>query len=246
MAQLNLCQACNLLLHAQSERYVHPSTAQPYYSRWYTEKYYTHHPDAESFHKALQLPCAICTRLWIAFTRPAAEGVDLASTQYYVKIVGPLHNRQTFNFECGNLSTDLLFDLCSADLPATSHSSQVDSTGSESALEYLLSQYHRCQTQHVACQAGQSQSGFFPTRLLDVGTAGHGLIHLRGHGELMRDAPYFTLSHCWGGSQPFRLISDTASQLKRGIDAKLLPKTFQDAIRVARKFQIRYIWIDSL
>lgn len=33
---------------------------------------------------------------------------------------------------------------------------------------------------------------------------------------------------------------------KEGIPWSLLSRTFQDAITVTRKFQVQYIWIDSL
>jgi hypothetical protein len=59
---------------------------------------------------------------------------------------------------------------------------------------------------------------------------------------------YACLSHCWGGEKPLvtTLEPDTLSQYKQCIKWDMLPKTFQDAIIVSRKFGIRYLWIDSL
>ncbi|KAH7309279.1 heterokaryon incompatibility protein-domain-containing protein [Rhexocercosporidium sp. MPI-PUGE-AT-0058] len=62
---------------------------------------------------------------------------------------------------------------------------------------------------------------------------------------------YVTLSHCWGGASFSKLTEDKMADFKRGVKLKELPKTFQNAIRFARRLgnkpgQVRYIWIDSL
>ena len=58
--------------------------------------------------------------------------------------------------------------------------------------------------------------------------------------------PYIALSHCWGGSLPISLEFSTFTNLCRGINLDVLPNTFRDAIEIARRLGIRYIWIDSL
>lgn len=58
---------------------------------------------------------------------------------------------------------------------------------------------------------------------------------------------YVTLSHCWGGSQPYTLRPETAADLKAGIQIQELPKTFRDAINFASQLHnVGWIWIDSL
>ncbi|KAI3400707.1 hypothetical protein diail_1916 [Diaporthe ilicicola] len=58
---------------------------------------------------------------------------------------------------------------------------------------------------------------------------------------------YVSLSHCWGKSQHYTLNSDTAADLKEGIDIAKLPKTFRDAINFASQVHnVGWIWIDSL
>jgi len=42
------------------------------------------------------------------------------------------------------------------------------------------------------------------------------------------------------------LTKANAKMLRQGIPNSRLPKTFQDAIIVTRKFKKQYIWIDSL
>ncbi|KAF4455289.1 HET-domain-containing [Fusarium albosuccineum] len=56
------------------------------------------------------------------------------------------------------------------------------------------------------------------------------------------------LSHCWGKPEN-RPLTTTRANLKNhleGIDFSLLPKTFKDAVILARALGIRYLWIDSL
>ncbi|KAF1844378.1 HET-domain-containing protein [Cucurbitaria berberidis CBS 394.84] len=117
-----------------------------------------------------------------------------------------------------------------------------ENTGHVSALGFLQSQYNTCQEKHTVCRANMPVDAFMPTRLVDVRHGGE-LVHLL---ERPEKASYVTLSHCWGGLKPFALTKSTATQLKDGILISCLPKTFQDAIAVTRKFQMRYIWIDTL
>jgi hypothetical protein len=57
---------------------------------------------------------------------------------------------------------------------------------------------------------------------------------------------YFTLSHCWGASQPLKLTRDSEQSLRDGVDISTLPKTFRHAIEVCRQLEIAYLWIDSM
>lgn len=57
---------------------------------------------------------------------------------------------------------------------------------------------------------------------------------------------YATLSYCWG-QEPFIMLTvETVNSFLGGFAISLLPKVFQDAIRVARELGMSYIWIDAL
>ncbi|TDZ16726.1 hypothetical protein Cob_v010389 [Colletotrichum orbiculare MAFF 240422] len=57
---------------------------------------------------------------------------------------------------------------------------------------------------------------------------------------------YASLSYCWG-LEPFtKLTVDNISAFLGGIVIEQLPKTFRDAMYVARKLGLSYIWIDAL
>ena len=85
-----------------------------------------------------------------------------------------------------------------------------------------------------------------PTRLVDVGNASTPpRLHISSNGQSGR---YLALSHCWGSPEHMR-AKTTRANLNDHVDKldfAMLPRTFQDAIMVARSLDIPYIWIDSL
>ncbi|KAF7951356.1 hypothetical protein EAE96_006671 [Botrytis aclada] len=62
------------------------------------------------------------------------------------------------------------------------------------------------------------------------------------------DPSYLTLSHRWPaeGGISARLEKSNIEELKKFTPHDILPPRFQEAILVARRLNIRYIWIDSL
>jgi hypothetical protein len=86
-----------------------------------------------------------------------------------------------------------------------------------------------------------------PTRVLDISPSYEEsairLIESRG----LR-AHYVALSHCWGPPEkrPLSTTKATLHQHLAGIQLSQLPKTFQDAVCIARSVNLRYLWIDSL
>ncbi|KAF3761473.1 HET-domain-containing protein, partial [Cryphonectria parasitica EP155] len=110
-----------------------------------------------------------------------------------------------------------------------------------------------CSKSHPDCCSSTmaGEPPWYPTRLLDVGEHGQ----KTGGGEKIRlvttasERPrggYTTLSHCWGTSQPLRLLTGTMASFQQSINLAALPQTFRDAIEVTRRIGIRYLWIDSL
>ncbi|KAH6887103.1 heterokaryon incompatibility protein-domain-containing protein [Thelonectria olida] len=99
-----------------------------------------------------------------------------------------------------------------------------------------------CGKHHPGCS--RPKPDLMPTRLLDVGDEDSPCLRLVSG----RTSPgkYVALSHCWGGSQPLITTRDNVREFHVWIDAARLPKTFADAVRVARRLGIRYVWIDSL
>lgn len=104
-----------------------------------------------------------------------------------------------------------------------------------------------CVRSHKKCREGRQD--FLPTRLLDLqafqGSADVRLVSLAlKHSE----AEYITLSHCWGppSKHPTTTSEDNLDQRMRRIAFDRLSQTCQDAIRITRNLDQRYLWIDSL
>jgi hypothetical protein len=99
-----------------------------------------------------------------------------------------------------------------------------------------------CGEQHSSCLTTPTR---LPTRVIDVGTDKRTPRLIIAEGKV---APYLALSHRWGGPDRKRLITTTQSLPYHcyGIRPEAWPKTFQDAINVARALDIQYLWIDSL
>lgn len=81
--------------------------------------------------------------------------------------------------------------------------------------------------------------------MLEIGDTDGRTVYLRNRSETTSD-PYFTLSHCWGSLKPIQLTAGTEASLRAGVSTDRLPKTFRDAIFIAIKFSVRYLWIDSV
>ncbi|KAI8949113.1 heterokaryon incompatibility protein-domain-containing protein [Xylaria longipes] len=119
------------------------------------------------------------------------------------------------------------------------------STNSEKSLAFVAEQIRICQQSHSCCQAGSGT--WYPTRLLQAVTV-NGRIELKvieTAGKTL-PGPYITLSHCWGGHVPLQLTTRNKEEFKKSIPIGLLPILYIDAVHIAQRLDITYIWIDSL
>lgn len=104
----------------------------------------------------------------------------------------------------------------------------------------------QCTENHVRCNAIRPER-WAPTRLLNLGSPGHLYVRLIESADSnSSNQPYATLSHCWGQNLPIRTLPENIQEYYKGIPYSELPKTFKDAIGVARSLSIRYLWVDSL
>ncbi|KAH8204118.1 hypothetical protein TruAng_001670 [Truncatella angustata] len=93
------------------------------------------------------------------------------------------------------------------------------------------------------------ESSFVPTRLIEFDIPGHGpltQVKLVDYRNASDGLGYAALSYCWGGDQKLKLTRTAFEQFTQGIAFETLPMTLRDAITVASKFDIKYLWIDAL
>ncbi|KAI1755559.1 heterokaryon incompatibility protein-domain-containing protein [Xylaria castorea] len=111
-----------------------------------------------------------------------------------------------------------------------------------STLSAVIKQIRDCKLHH---QHSRVRKTYVPDRLVDLGPGSNQLdaVLLDNTSGIKR--PYLALSHCWGGTIPYRTLLSNKEELCRRIDYFELPENFQDAFTVARRLSYRYIWIDS-
>ena len=88
-------------------------------------------------------------------------------------------------------------------------------------------------------------SQWYPTRLIKISRWSNRLRLVVTENE-RPNAPYLTVSHCWGKANFIQLTRSSMLDFQKEIPHSKLPKTFQNAMSVARGFGIGYIWIESL
>jgi Heterokaryon incompatibility protein (HET) len=103
-----------------------------------------------------------------------------------------------------------------------------------------------CDKKHHNCR---NRSYILPTRLIDVDLSGAHKPHLLPSSSIIQpsDVQYIALSHCWGPSgTPFKTTKQNIRSHMEKISECNLPKTFADAIAIARGVSVQCLWIDSI
>lgn len=110
-----------------------------------------------------------------------------------------------------------------------------------------------CNDEHESCyEESAANTEHIPSRLLDIRRRINDLILLvdTSANQLSETNPpiirYATLSHCWGEVQLLRTMQSSLETHMQGIPLDILPRTFQDCIKILRALGINYVWIDSL
>ncbi len=119
------------------------------------------------------------------------------------------------------------------------------STSSKGSLDMAHRWYTACRQEHSECD--RRNQSFWPTRLLKFDNSQGSSWKLVINSNNTHVCPgYVTLSHRWGSNDFLRLEKSNAQSLEAGRPLAELPQTFKDAINVAKRFGINYLWIDSL
>ncbi|KAK4209652.1 heterokaryon incompatibility protein-domain-containing protein [Rhypophila decipiens] len=109
-------------------------------------------------------------------------------------------------------------------------------------IEFIRDCLRRCRSQHASNMCRPTPCR--PLRLINVGLDGTTPRLFQRHRQLRT---YAALSHCWGTRQlPSQTTRSNVHQLSRSIPPDILPKTFANALEIARRLQIPYLWIDAL
>lgn len=143
----------------------------------------------------------------------------------------------------------LTLNRVTEDLPACQPQRGETSTCSTESMSQISKWLERCKC--CAPRRLSTECDFVPDRLVDADASYPDEIRIIDGRDVVESSRYITLSHCWGNIAEIqdlvcRLMVSRIHEFKEGISLHRLPKTFIDAIAVARSLGIRYIWIDSL
>jgi len=118
------------------------------------------------------------------------------------------------------------------------------------SMEIIEKWLEHCVKQHPSCrqELEANNSSPLPKRVINVGPDGNSGIHIFEHDD--DNSPvkgqYVALSHCWGITKHILTLMGNIEDWKKNIPWNILHSTFQEAIAIARRLGIRYLWIDSL
>lgn len=117
-------------------------------------------------------------------------------------------------------------------------------TGSTETWSTVNQWFRICSELH-SCTAKVNKD-WYPTRLVER-ISNERFRIIRSDSSLCQPGRgYITLSHRWGNNNFVKLTRGNLSELENGFPIAELRKTFQDALIVAQRMNVPYVWIDSL
>ncbi|KAI2463517.1 HET-domain-containing protein [Annulohypoxylon bovei var. microspora] len=204
--------------------------------------------------------CKTCTLLYTALSEklnlndPAIERVDSIGGYGFFNLVGgPAKPRFTTGSLWDHISVTLALDgegYCPSSLgwlPVLRKSPVLRTK--ERDIQSIKDRIESCRSSHPDCpEFRTSDRENLPTRVIDVGIDGKWpFLHL-SHGQ--EKGCYLALSHRWGdpksSHKKLLTLKGNIDSHCKGIPLAEFPKTFREAIEVARGLGIQYIWIDSI
>lgn len=116
---------------------------------------------------------------------------------------------------------------------------------SEECFEGIQNFMNMCDRKDDSPVANLGELGELPTRAIDVEAGPPQVVNFDELGTNQAQ-PYMALSYCWGGRQEYTLSACMLEHMPFTLEEERIPKTIRDAIRVAQRLQIRYLWVDAL
>lgn len=210
-----------------------------------------HHSNLADLTMSASLPCYICKTLLILLEKNRLHGEDLSDLRCQIKCVRGddkntiwfiIWGAGNYNRQFGESTRFLVSPVLD---PAVEYKATSQTTDSETCFSLAQEWLKICASEHSTCNRLRN-SDWYPTRVLDVEDHSSDSVKLVETALYPISGHYMTLSHCWGGRLAVTLTRDNLEHFKQSILIKNLPRTFIEAILVARAFDVRYLWIDCL
>ncbi|KAK1985719.1 heterokaryon incompatibility protein-domain-containing protein [Colletotrichum cereale] len=216
-----------------------------------SEYVYGHHKDKASFLASMREGCAMCNRFRMHFDYNS----KLQSLGYFSVFHVALNlehaadiKRFVMFVRVGNSSGG--FDFVLLEDPKHDNNMNFDfglSNHDSKAWSVMETWMRTCTESHTLCNRSETPTSYRPTRLLKLDSP-HTFRLVRG-AECPSTIQYVALSYCWGtkpAERLLRLLRPTFESLSLEQPVENLPKTFREAISVAQRFGVDYVWIDRL
>jgi hypothetical protein len=142
------------------------------------------------------------------------------------------------------------YDLYNRTSIAVSLTTGTNCTSDETCFRRIRKWIDTCERDHDLCNLSRARSvpRRLPTRLLKVDKASPHprLIATSDHALKPETTRYMTLSHRWSSQAMPRLLHANYQDFKASVSTKGFPRSFRDALHVALRLDIQYVWIDAL
>ncbi|KAH6898072.1 tol protein [Thelonectria olida] len=229
MKYSKLCSTCERALQPDWEKEKRDSPQSPFRQ---------HHASSASFLRAVSQKCFICWKIWKMILSGHVLNRDNQLPSWIEGSEAGWDNMSLMAQQDEDTSAILLLFACSKSKTHTS---------SPSTLSLISNWIRMCQRSHEPCQWRKGVAPWQPTRLLDIGRLNDKTFRLVSKSRKTDEShAYITLSYRWGPENQPRLLTSNINAFFEGSLIEKLPKTFRDAIVVARMLGVRYLWIDAL
>ncbi|KAI1417898.1 HET-domain-containing protein [Hypoxylon sp. FL1857] len=216
-----------------------------------------HHRDEDSFARSARQGCVMCSDF--PFHRGQEDQSDKAKEYGYFTIFKVAYDGDTLcmtvDSDYGSKTIELL-PVKPLWTPGNELKFNLDcSTDSPQTWSMVFNWMKTCSWFHNGCKSKSDGTKYRPTRLLEINypksvySGSPPTFRLVSGDGCAQGSPYVTLSYRWGNKplgSTLRLLKGTSSYLERPNPINFLPKTFRDAMDIAYRFGIRYLWIDRL
>ncbi|KAI0466791.1 heterokaryon incompatibility protein-domain-containing protein [Xylaria cf. heliscus] len=231
--------------------------ASPCRRLYYPHPFGYYNPPTRTFSEVEQgrHTCPLCACLYASLTKneldllneTCATGnpvlVALLRLNQGIKIV---YCRLTITWDTGNITKTFTASVDPVDSlylqrPAWTN---IDHASFGERLPVVKDWLRDCRLSHSHCNLAPSTQKHNASRFIDLSQRNGSLDARLVTGDV---GEYVALSHCWGGIDiTCKTTRNNIEEYRNRISYDSLPKTFQEAIDVARALQIHNLWIDSL
>lgn len=119
-----------------------------------------------------------------------------------------------------------------------------DRTDSPSTFNQIQRWIDQCLENHRSCQIPGPSSSERPTRLIRIDQSAS---TFQLTTQVAAETRYAAVSYRWGtANDVYKLTTRTIEGMQKGVSTRILPKTIQDTLTIARGLDLEFIWIDRL